>query len=216
MFEEDDEPIRVISTEEAERLMNAPPSPAAPAAPVLAKDPVPTDEEIVELGRRIWKAALDGLNRDQIAQKLRVSIEVLEQTLNAYQLRLGASIDRYRMLDNARLDRLITYWLPKAVTKMRVLSIKGQEAIITEDFDRPMKAAYFVMQALSNRAKVMGASVTLAGSGEPSAGGLAGAKEYSERNITIWLREVMPSIERITREIEVEITQCPSPNQTKQ
>src|ERR1700747_2191910 len=107
----EDEPIRVISTEEAEKLLNAPP------APVLAREPVPVDQESVELGRKIWKEASEGKNRDEISQKLGISIELLEETLNAYQLRIGASVDRYRLLDNARLDRLIAYWLPKAVQK---------------------------------------------------------------------------------------------------
>lgn len=167
----DEVPLRVVSTEEAQRITGQPRG---------------SDEETLELGRKIWELALAGRNRDQIAQKLKISIEVLDETLNAYRLRLGLSIDHYRMLDNERIDQIVSTWMPEA----------------TEGGN--MKSAYLVIQAITTRIRILGATNSLAEPGE-TAGGLAGAKSYSERNIVIWLREVMPSIERITREVEAEV-----------
>lgn len=185
----DEVPIRVVSTEEAERIMGQ-----------------ASDEKTLELGRKIWELALAGRNRDQIAQSLKIPIEILDETLNAYRLRLGLSIDHYRMLDNQRIDNIVASWMPVATEgPVRILHLnKKGEAILAEDFDRSMKAAYLVIQSVTTRIRILGATNAMAESGE-AAGGLAGAKSYSERNIVIWLREVMPSIEKITREVESEV-----------
>jgi DNA-binding CsgD family transcriptional regulator len=188
----DEQPFRVISTEEAQKLTGR------------SFGSSTDDEETIELGRRIWDLALQGKNRDQIARKLKISIEVLDNTLNAYRLRLGLSIDHYRMLDNERIDQVIAYWLPVATDPVKILTFQKGDPIVAEDFDRSMKAAYLVIQAMQNRIRILGATNALAGPGD-AAGGLEGAKSYSERNIVIWLREVMPSIEKITREVEAEV-----------
>jgi hypothetical protein len=182
----DDEPIRIISENEAKQLRG-------------------DSAEDLELGRRIWDLALQGRNRDQIAQKLKISIDMLDNTLNAYRVRLGLSIDHYRMLDNERIDKIVSSWMPVATEgPVRLLTFKKGEPILIEDFDRAMKAAYLVIQSVTTRIRILGASGALAAPGE-AAGGLEGAKSYSERNIVIWLRETMPIIEKITREVEAEV-----------
>jgi hypothetical protein len=35
--------------------------------------------------------------------------------------------------------------------------------------------------------------------------GVTTEKPYTERGVVLWLREVMPSIERVTREVEAEV-----------
>lgn len=180
-----DEEIRIISEEEAKQLKRNP--------------------EDLELGRRIWELASQGKNKDQIAQRLKISSEMLDNALNAYRVRLGLSVDHYRMLDNERLDKIVATWMPAATEgPVRLLAFKKGEPIMIEDYDRAMKAAYLIIQAVTTRLRVIGATSALAAPGE-AAGGLEGAKSYSERNIVIWLREVMPSIEKITREVEAEV-----------
>jgi hypothetical protein len=164
----DEEPIRIISEEEAKQLRGD------------------DHGEDLELGRKIWESALQGRNRDQIAQKLKIPIEELENTLNAYRTRLGLSIDFYRQLDNHRLDQIVATWMPAA----------------TEGSD--IKAGYLVIQAITTRIRILGATGALAAPAE-AAGGLEGAKVYNDRTIVLWLRDVMPSIEKITREVEAEV-----------
>lgn len=163
----------------------------------------PDPDQIIKLGRRIWQAALAGNNRDQIAERLKITLEILDEALYAYRLRLGLSMDHYRALDNERLDRLLLRWLPVALNgPITIQKIKAGETFLESDFDRPLEAGKFVLQILNNRAKILGGSEKVETAGGPP--GSVGAREYTERNITIWLREVIPSIEKITRELEVE------------
>jgi hypothetical protein len=166
--------------------------------------PVSNDEATTLLGRRIWKLALKGKNRDYIAQKLQVALPILDQALNAYSLRLGASVDHYRLLDNERLEKLIGYWLPIATGgPVNIQKIRNGEAFWESDFDRPLHASHFIVQAIQQRLKLMSATGGISelikgipGTGDPD-------RPYSERQIIIWLKEVLPSIERITRELEL-------------
>jgi hypothetical protein len=189
MFEE---PIRILSAEQAAELKAS--SNGAPAPP-------PSDDA-AKLGRRIWQLALAGNNRDQIAERLKIPLELLDETLYAYRIRLGLSIDHYRLLDNERLDRLLVRYLPMALGgPITIQKIREGEAFCECDFDRPLKAGQFALQLMSQRTKILSASTQLEAAG--GAPGSPGGKDYTERNIVIWLKEVMPSIERITRELEV-------------
>lgn len=187
-----DQPIQFLTEKEAAERKASFEVPAAP-------DP----EQTTKLGRRIWQAALAGNNRDQIAERLKIPLEILDEALYAYRLRLGLSIDHYRLLDNERLDRLLLRWLPVALGgPITLQKIKAGEVFTEADFDRPMEASKHVLQILDKRAKILGGTERLETEAGPP--GSIGGKEYSERNIVIWLREVMPSIEKITRELEVE------------
>jgi hypothetical protein len=184
-----DQPIQLLSPQEA----------AQRKASSEASEP----EQILKLGRRIWNHALAGNNRDQIAERLKISLEQLDETLYQYRLRLGLSIDHYRALDNERLDRLLVRWLPVALNgPITIQKIKAGEVFTEPDFEKPLEAAKYVLQLLDKRAKILGGTAQLESAGGTP--GSIGAKEYSERNIVIWLREVMPSIEKITRELELE------------
>lgn len=189
MFEE---PIRMLSAEQAAQLKAS--SNDAPA-------PGPQDDT-TKLGRRIWQLALAGNNRDQIAERLKIPLELLDETLYAYRIRLGLSIDHYRLLDNERLDRLLVRYLPIALGgPITIQKIKDGVPFCESDFDRPLKAGQFALQLMSQRTKILSATAQLEAAGGPP--GTFGGKDYTERNIVIWLREVMPSIDRITRELEV-------------
>lgn len=186
MFEEQ---IRILSAEEAEKLKAN-----VPAAP--------PQDDTTKLGRRIWQLALAGNNRDQIAERLKIPLELLDETLYAYRIRLGLSIDHYRLLDNERLDRLLVRYLPMALGgPITIQKIKDGEPFCESDFDRPLKAGQFALQLMSQRTKILSATGQLETTG--GVPGSPGGTNYTERNIVIWLKEVMPSIERITRELEV-------------
>lgn len=184
-----DQPIQLLSEKEA----------AERKASFEAPDP----DQTIKLGRRIYQAALAGNNRDQIAERLKITLELFDEALYAYRLRLGLNVETYRLLDNERLDRLLLKWLPVALGgPITIQKIKAGEVFTDPDFEKPLEAAKFVLQILDKRAKILGgAEKTEAAGGMP---GSVGGKEYSERTITIWLREVMPNIEKITRELEVE------------
>lgn len=189
----DDQIVEVLTSEEAAKLK--------------ASFEPPSGEDPAKLGRKVWQLALAGNNRDQIATKLRISPEVLDETLNTYRLKLGISLDLCRMLDNARIDQIICYWLPIAVGgPVNIRRIKAGEVFTEADFERPFRATDKVLQAMQTRVKILAATRGIAERTE-SAGipGAEGSKTaYSERNIVIWLRDVMPSIEKITREVETE------------
>jgi hypothetical protein len=190
MFEE---PIQLLSPQEAAERK------------ALSNDAPPlTQDDSVKLGRRIWQAALAGNNRDQIAERLKIPVELLDETLYQYRLRLGLSIDHYRLLDNERLDRLLLRWLPVALNgPITIQKIKAGEVFSESDFDRPMEAAKFALQLISQRPKILGATAQLESAGGTP--GSFGGKEYGERQIILWLKDVMPSIEKIAREVEAEV-----------
>jgi hypothetical protein len=143
------------------------------------------EKKPIELGRKIWKLAMQAQNRDQICEKLGIPIELLEETLSVYRRRLGQSIDDYRLLDNERVDRLLAYWLPAALDR-------------DEDPEFALKAAGWAVNTMERRLKILSATATLAGiTGDDS-------KPYTERSIVIWLKECLPAIENITRELELE------------
>jgi hypothetical protein len=187
-----DQPIQLLSPKEAaERKASSNGTPPL------------TQDDSIRLGRRIWQMVLAGNNRDQMAERLKIPVELLDETLYQYRLRLGLSIDHYRLADNERLDRLLLRWLPVALNgPITIQKIKAGEVFSESDFDRPLEAGKFVLQLLDKRAKILGATAQLESAGGTP--GSIGAKEYGERQIVIWLREVMPSIEKITRELEVE------------
>jgi hypothetical protein len=185
-----DQPIQLLSPQEA-------------AERKASSNPPPTQDDSIKLGRRIWQMALAGNNRDQIAERLKIPLELLDETLYQYRIRLGLSIDHYRLLDNERLDRLLVRWLPVALNgPITIQKIKAGEIFSESDFDRPLEAAKYVLQILDKRAKILGGTAQLESAGGTP--GSLGAKEYGERQIVIWLKEVMPSIEKITRELELE------------
>jgi|SRR5215475_1094294 len=187
---EADEPIEVISTQEASQLQRQ-----------YAQAELDNSEETAKIGRRIWKLALEGKNKDEIGQKLKLSTAELDSALAVYRIRLGASVDHYRLLDNERLEAIIARWMPVAVGEPIVFrKIRDGEPVNEIDVLAPMRAAQTVMQAIDKRLKVLGATKIL----EADEGAPGTRTTYSERNIVVWLKEVMPSIERITREIEID------------
>jgi hypothetical protein len=167
----------------------------------------PEDDEAMTLGRSIWKWAMKGLNRDEISRKLKIPLTVLDESLKAYHGRLGFSIDHYRLLDNQRIEKMVTWWLPVVLKGPKEITYVDQgEGFGTEaeefqkqvdaDFDMRLKASQFVLQAIEKRLKVLGATQDLLGAG------MELGSPQTERQIVIWLRDVMPSIERLTREFE--------------
>lgn len=191
-------PIRALSDQEAQELGLVP----------AAKPIDPEDEATVKLGRKIWDLAMAGHNRDKIAQRLKMPIKIIEDTLNSYRIRLGVSVDQYRLMDNERIERMINYWLPIALEgPVTVEKIRGQQVFRECDFDRPLEASKFVLQAIDKRCKVLEAAGSIIG-GAAQHFGIPGAnKPYGERQIFMWLKECGPSIDRLTREAESEVVE---------
>jgi hypothetical protein len=182
-----DEPIRELSIEEYNRLRSE--SENVPLEVVV------DETKPVKMGRKIWELALKGDNRDQIAKKLKIATDFLDESLSAYRARLALSIETYRLLDNERVDRLIAYWLPLAmVGSITVEKVRGGEVFREDDFDIPLKASAFCVQTMERRLKILGATAGLLGTESD--------KPYNERNIVVWLRDVLPSIEKITQELD--------------
>jgi len=182
-----DEPLRELTLEEYNQLKRE--SEDVPLEIVEDSRPLKT-------GRQIWDLALKGKNRDQIAQKLKIDTDFLDEALSTYRTRLALSIETYRLLDNERIDRLIAYWLPLAMEgAITVERIRAGEVFREDDFDIPLKASAFCIGAMEKRMKILGATAGLLGGSESD-------KPHSERNIVVWLREVLPSIEKITQELD--------------
>ena len=163
--------------------------------------PVSADEATTLLGKRIWKLLSKGKSKFYIAKKLDLDPTILDEALNTYCRRLGVSIDHYRLLDNERIEKLIGYWLPIAIGgPINIQKIKQGEIFWECDFDRPLHASNFIIQAIEKRLRLFNAG---GGLGELSRAFGDPDKPYNERQIIVWLREVLPSIERITRELEL-------------
>lgn len=198
---DEDEPIRELTFDEYAQLRSQIEG-TLPLAPL--------GESTTILGRRIWKMALAGKNRDQIARKLNIDLPVLDEALKAFSMRLGTSVDHYRLLDNDRLERLIGYWLPVATGgPLTIEKIRAGEAFTESDVEHPLQASEFILRAIAQRVKIFAAAGILTDlpGGDPD-------RPYNERQIVIWLKEVLPSIERITRELELPHANGTDPNGT--
>jgi hypothetical protein len=98
------------------------------------------DKEMIALGRAIWRLALAGKSRDEIAEQLEISIEMLDQTLNAFRKRLGSWGDDYqRLADVERIEALLKEFLPLALRP-------GEDAL---------RAGYVVLELMETQTSLL-------------------------------------------------------------
>ena len=105
------------------------------------------------------------------------------------------AMEHYRVLDNERIEDLLKCWLPIATGgPIRIEKIRGGQVFSEADFDLPLKASYFVLQAIERRLKIMAAS-------RPE----AGKDGYGQTNVMVWLQSVLPSLQKIVQELDGDV-----------
>jgi hypothetical protein len=94
------------------------------------------------------------------------------------------------MLDDERIEDMMRYWLPIACHgRIRIEHVRDGEVYSEVDFDRPLKASFFVLQAINMRLKLLMAA-------RPE-----GAKE-SQTSVLVWLQQVLPGVARVVQQVE--------------
>ena len=201
MFEE---PIRVLTQAECEEAEGKWPGErqAIPKAQTqlcsgeLANAESAPSQEAMDLGLKIWQLRKAGYSRLQILEQLEIPLKVIDDCLIEFESRIGMeaarAMEHYRVLDNERIEDLLRCWLPIATGgPIRIEKIRGGEVFSETDFDRPLKASYFVLQAIERRLKIMAAS-------RPE----VGKDGHRETNVSVWLQSVLPNLERIVQQVD--------------
>lgn len=195
-----DEPIPRLSPEEYELLTQSilksrkPPRIQAIVNKILESE-ITAGEEGLEIGAKVWQLRKKGWSRTEIRKELGIPQTVLDNCLREFELRMGLEAGRmmehYRLLDDERIEDLMRYWLPIACEgKIRIEHMRSNGETYTElDFDRPLKAAFWVLAAVNQRLKLMMAA-------RPE-----GARE-SQTNVLVWLQNVMPGIQKVVQNVE--------------
>jgi hypothetical protein len=158
-------------------------------------EPAPS-QEAMELGLKIWELRKAGYSRLEILQRIKIPLKVIDDCLREFQSRIGMeagrAMEHYRVLDNERIEDLLKCWLPIATGgPIRIEKIRGGEVFREADFDLPLKASYFVLQAIERRLKIMAAS-------QPE----AGKDGHGQTNVAVWLQSVLPSLQKIVQQID--------------
>jgi hypothetical protein len=194
----DEEPIRMLSKEEYAALQGQerpqPKSRLQINANKIANGEMAVHEEGREIGLKVWEMRKSGKPKRKIVKELGISEAVIDTCLAEFETRMGMEaarmMEHYRMLDDERIEEMMSYWLPIAVHgRIRIAHIREGEVYSEVDFDRPLKAGFFCLQAMNMRLKLMSAC-------RPEQ-----AKE-SGTNTLIWLQQVMPGITKVVREVE--------------
>lgn len=147
-------------------------------------------------GLKVWELRKAGYSRREIAERLEIPLKVIDDCLGEFESRIGMgagrAVEHYRVLDNERIEDLLRYWLPIATGgPIRIEKKRGGEVFSEADFDRPLRASYFVLQAIERRLKILAA-----GRPEDRKDG------YSQTNVAVWLQSVLPSLEKIVQQVE--------------
>lgn len=197
-----DEPLRPLSQQEFETLQASlrenrrPPETRLQAnARKIAQAELSIHEEGLEIGMKVWDARKAGKSKRTIQKELKISDTVMESCLREYEMRLGMeagrAVEHYRLLDDERLEDMIATQLPIAVHgRIRIEQVRNGEVYSEVDFDRPLKAGYFVLQCINTRLKIMSAA-------RPD----GGAKE-ANTNVLVWLQQTMPGITKIVQQVQ--------------
>jgi hypothetical protein len=152
----------------------------------IAQNEMLVGEEGLEIGAKCWNMRKAGASLHKIARELNVPIAVLEECLREFEARVsmeaGRLMTHFLALDNERIEDMLSYWLPLAQSgPIMIEKVRDGEVFSEPDFDRPLKASYFVLHAIQMRLKMLMAS---ARPGEASA--------VTTNNIVLWLQQVMP------------------------
>jgi hypothetical protein len=153
-------------------------------------------QEAMELGLKIWELRKAGYSRLEILQRIKIPLKVIDDCLREFESRIGMeggrAMEHYRVLDNERIEDLLKCWLPIATGgPIRIEKIRGGEVFSEADLDLPLKASYFVLQAIERRLKIMAAS-------RPE----AGRDGHGQTNVMVWLQSVLPSLQKIVQEMD--------------
>lgn len=194
---EDDEPIQYLTRAQFEELRaeaRKHKQRIQANANKIAEAEVAAYEEGLEIGLKIWKLRKAGHPFNEIRHQMGISKTVMDTCLREFELRMGMEAGRmaehYRMLDDERIEDMMRYWLPIACEgRIRIEKIRDGQAFSEMDFDRPLKAGYWVLQAMNMRLKIMAAA-------RPE-----GQKE-SNTNVLVWLQQIMPGVQNVVKNIE--------------
>lgn len=199
---QNEEPLRPLTEEEFERLRASiresrkPPETRLQVnAKKIAQAQMAIHEEGLEIGLKVWNMRKVGRSKRAIQEELGISDTVLENCLREFETRLGMEAGRmaehYRLLDDERLEDMIATQLPVAVHgRIRIEHVRNGEVYSEVDFDRPLKAGYFVLHCINTRLKMLAAA-------RPE----SGAKETST-NVLVWLQQTMPGITKIVQQVQ--------------
>lgn len=151
-------------------------------------------EEGMELGLKVWQMRKAGYSRSEIRKELGISLTVMDTCLREFELRMGMesarAMEHYRLIDDERIEDMLRYWLPIACHgRIRIEHVRDGEVFSEVDFDRPLKAGFFVLAAMNMRLKLMQAA-------RPE-----GVKEGSS-SVLIWLQSILPGVQKVVRNIE--------------
>lgn len=145
-------------------------------------------EEGIEIGAKAWNMRKDGKSLWRIAKELRVPHDVLLDCLKEFESRVsmeaGRMMTHFANLDIERIEDQMAYWLPIATGgPINIEKIRDGEVFSEPDFDRPLKASFWVLKAIETRLKML---LALNGQG--------GGQEASQTNIMVWLQQVLPGV----------------------
>jgi hypothetical protein len=185
--------IRELSKEEYEQLKAAAEARRRPTilernAREIVNNQFLIGEEGLEIGGKAWAMRKKGMNLTRISKELSVPYNVIEQCLAEFETRVameaGRMMHHFLALDNERIEDMLESWLPLAqATPITIEKVRGGEVFREEDFDRPLKASYFVLHAIQLRLKMMLATLR---PGSPQEAASANT------NIMVWLQQVLP------------------------
>lgn len=161
----------------------------------IAEAELSAGEEGLEIGLKVWTMRKEGCSRTEIRKKLGISHTVLDSCLQEYELRMGMEAGRmmhhYRALDDERIEDMMKRWLPIACAGKVTVERTGRDGEIytEEDFDRPLKASYWVLHAMSMRLKLLMAS-------------RGDAAKEGGTNVLVWLQGVLPGVQKVVQTVE--------------
>lgn len=193
------DPIRQLSQEEYDKLKSRYKTKTrleANAAEIVRQQML-IGEEGLEIGGKAWEMRKKGRSLARIAKELKVPMEVLQDCLKEFETRVSMEAGRLMThcmaLDIERIDDMMGYWFPLATAgPINIERVRAGEIFSEADFDRPLKAGYFVLQAIAMRLKML-----LAMQGKES----ANAEQLpGNQNIIIWLQQVLP---QVTKELQL-------------
>lgn len=152
-------------------------------------------EEGLEIGAKAWQMRKNGWSLPRIAKELSVPSSVLEECLKEFEARVsmeaGRLMQHFMTLDMERIEDQMAYWLPIATAgPINIQKIRDGEVFTEPDFDRPLKASYWVLHAIQTRLKMLLALTGRTGASEAT----------NSTNILVWLQQVLPGVGKAVSE----------------
>jgi hypothetical protein len=191
-----DDEIREISKADYEKIKEAVKvkryqnSRIAMNAARIADSQMLIGEEGLEIGAKAWEMRKKGWNLVRISRELGVPHNVLDDALKEFEARVsmeaGRLMTHLMTLDMERIEDGMAYWMPIATGgPINIQKVRDGEVFAEMDFDRPLKASYYVLHAIQLRLKMLLAMTGRAGDESPAT---------SQTNIMVWLQQVLPGV----------------------